>query len=96
MQFLLWAIPFGLLIWAKTTTGADWIVLHRGEFIKEYEIDSDEPIYIRVAGEFQSVAGDFDLIALAFVWLQIMIRCLVISMKYGTISEHLFKHKRTV
>jgi hypothetical protein len=72
------------------------MVLHRGEFIEEYDVETDKPIYIRVAGEFQSVAGDFDLIAIAFVFLQIMIRCLVISMKYGTISEHLFKHKRTV
>jgi hypothetical protein len=31
--------------------------------------------------------GNFDLIALMFTAVQIMIRSLIISMKYGTISE---------
>jgi hypothetical protein len=67
------------------------MVLHRGEFIVD---NSGEEV--RVAGEFQAVAGDYDLIAMMFVTLQIFIRCLVISMKYGTISERLFAHKKNV
>jgi hypothetical protein len=39
--------------------------------------------------------GDFDLVALLFVGLQVFFRAIIISMKYGTITEQHMRHTRT-
>lgn len=62
----------------------------------EYDKDEEEYISKEICPTWRKLhIGDFDIVTLLFVGLQILIRCLVISMKYGTISENLFKHTRT-